>query len=117
MIIDDLCCEIDGQPQRAIVSDGHWCRQLLKHLSDEGVLVMNYPASEEAKSCALLTMTSLKKRYKQAYKLSTPHYDNCVLALTRNESSCAQLRKNLQQFSLLDQRKSSCRLRYKIRQI
>jgi spermidine synthase len=117
MIIDDLCCEIDGEPQRAIESNGNWCRQLLKHLSHDGILVMNYPASIEAKSSALLTLPSLKKRYQQAFKLSTPHYDNCVLAFTRKKSSSVQLRKNLQKNSSLDQRKSSCRLRYKIRRL
>lgn len=117
MIIDDLCCEIDGQPQRAIESNGAWCRQLLKHLSPNGVLVMNYPASIEAKSCALLTMPSLQNRYQQVFKFNTPHYDNAVLAFVRQPTSSAQLRKHLQNTSQLDQRKASCLLRYKIRRL
>lgn len=117
MIVDDLFGAEDGEPVRAVDADARWFGCLLKHLAHSGVLVMNFPAPGDLGRCAYASSDAIRRRFKAAFRLSTPRYENAVGAFLRQPSSSEILRANLRSVPKLNAALNARRLVYRIRRI
>lgn len=114
LIIDDLYFEDDGQPTRAIAADASWLDILMEHLSDDGMLVLNFVSQQEWRKSAYFSEDFVRERFATALRFTTPTCHNVVAALLPGQATVAQLRQRMQTFAELDERKSTCRLRYRV---
>lgn len=114
-IVDDLFADADGQPQRAVASDARWSRLLLRHLTPQGVLAVNFPTRQELEAAALLAEPRIRARFASAFRLSTPQNDNAVGVFCRLQATPRQLRERLKRTPGLDPRRG--RPRYRIRSL
>jgi spermidine synthase len=103
MIIDDMYGEADGEPVRATGLDYRWLSTIRKHLTLDGVMVLNTMSSRELKQAACLTHASLSKSFRSAYQLYLPIYHNAVGAVFRQPVYARNLRKRLSQYPALSQ--------------
>jgi spermidine synthase len=117
LIIEDLFSDNGGEPERVIAADGPWMRRLLKHLTSNGVLVINFGSAKELKSSAWFDDAALRGKLTSAYKLTTPLYENAIGAFLRGKAERVELRSNLARWSELDQARQSCRLNYALRRL
>ncbi|MGM0594652.1 MAG: spermidine synthase [Pseudomonadota bacterium] len=117
LIIDDLFGDADGDPQRAVAADSRWMKQLLKRLSTDGTLVINFGSPPELKQCAWFGDQAVNAKFPTAFRLTTPLYENVVGAFLRRTSDGRVLRQNLAAWSELDMKKKSCRLNYQMRRL
>ncbi len=95
MIIDDLFGEAQGEPVRAVDADVPWCRQLLRHLSPDGLLVMNFIGSRDLRRSACLSHPPLAARFESVFQFSLPGYENAIGAFLRRPAEAATLRREL----------------------
>lgn len=117
LIIDDLYFEQDGEPQRAIGADASWFDMLTSHLSDQGMLVMNFVNYQEWRESAYFTESFVREGFASVYQFATPTCHNTVVAFLGIESETKQLRANLKNTPTLNPEKSTCRLRYAVKKI
>jgi spermidine synthase len=117
LIIDDLFSDNDGDPQRVVPADGRWMKQLLKRLSPQGTLVINFGSPEELRTCAWFGDPAVRGKFPSAFRLTTPLYENAIGAFLRTPVETASLRYNLANWPELDPAKKSCRLNYAIRRL
>lgn len=103
MIIDDMYGEKDGKPVRAADLDYSWLSTLRKHLSPDGVMVLNTLSSRKLKQAACFTHAQLARSFKSAYQLHLPLYNNAVGAVFRQPVHARELRKRLSQYPALRQ--------------
>lgn len=116
-IIDDLFSDNEGDPQRAVVADSGWFRQLLKILAPEGALVTNFGSPGELRACAWFADERIRNQFPSAFQLTTPLYENAIGAFLRSQADSAVLRKELAAIPELDAARKSCRLNYRIRRL
>lgn len=117
LIIDDLFSDNDGEPQRAIAADGPWMRRLLKHLSPQGTLVINFGSPQELKACGWFDDAAVYSKFPAAFGLTTPLYENAIGAFLRQPAQGHELRQNLSAWPDLDSSKRCCRLSYTMRRL
>ena len=117
LIIDDLFTDIDRQPERALEANSQWFTLLLRHLTHDGQLVVNFGSFEELKSCGCFTRRSIGKKFPAVFSISGPLLDNKVGVFLRRASSAAVLRQNLVAHSRLGPALQSKKLRYNIRPV
>ena len=114
LIIDDLFGHVDGVPARAIEMDEDWGYVLTSNLSDDGVLVANFPDAATLNTSALARSRALRAQFANHYYFTTPHYDNAVAACVRRPTTRTLLREQLRQVPELNPRKASCPLRFRV---
>lgn len=117
MIIDDLYGEAEAEPSRAVSVDAQWCRSLLRHLAPGGVYVANFVCRQELLDSACCTDARIRAQFKTAFEFTTSQSKNAVGAFLRRPADRFALNRNLQQIPLLDPRRKTCKLRYRIRKI
>lgn len=117
LIIDDLYFEEQGEPTRAIAADASWFDILLDHLSDDGMLVMNFVSGREWRDSGYFTEDFVRESFPAAYRLTTPTCHNLVAALSRQPLQLRNWRQRLRQQPELDERNTRCRLRYRIAKV
>lgn len=103
MIIDDLYGEEEGEPLRAVDLDNRWLNTVKKHLSPQGVMVLNTMSSRTLKQAACFTHKPLSKSFPSAYQLHLPIYHNAVGAVFRQPVQARDLRRRLPQYPALNQ--------------
>jgi len=117
LIIDDLFGEMDGEPVRAIKPNGIWFKQLLKHLTENGLIVANFIDIDELKKSAGLNNKSVSKKIASVFQLTSTFNENFVGAFLRKKASSQQLRKRLIKTRGLNPGLKTSRLRYRIRKL
>lgn len=117
MIIDDLFGDADGEPQRVVAADGRWFGRLERLLTPNGMLVTNFAALAEMRTCAWFRRPRLRNRFPSAFVLTAPSYENAVGAFLRVPAMTAQLRRHLAAVPVLEQARRSGRLDYRIRRL
>jgi len=110
MIIDDMFGEENGEPLRATELDYRWLSTLRKHLSKDGVLVLNTLSSKDLKQAACFTSAGLSRSFKSAYQLHDPDYYNAIGAVFRRSVNARDFRKRLKQHPALCQHNFHLRL-------
>ena len=117
LIVDDLYFEQDGEPQRAIEADASWFDILTGHLSQSGLLVMNFVNYREWRDSAYFQEPWLQQQFASVYQFATPTCHNAVVGFLGIDSATRQLRENLKQAPKLNPDRSRCRLRYAVKKI
>jgi len=117
LIIDDLFGEQDGEPVRVVKPNGVWFKQLLKHLSNNGLIVANFIDIDELKKSAGLNNKSVSKCFTSVFQLTSTFNENFVGAFVRKKTTSQQLRKRLIKTPGLNPNLKTSRLRYRIRQL
>ena len=117
MVIDDLFVEKNKEPVRAVTADNDWLKSLSACLSNEGVLVMNFPSSETFRDSAYFHDTGVSDYFPSAFQLTTPGLDNRVGVFLGIESNSAELRTRLGSIPFINQAMTTKELRYRIRQV
>jgi spermidine synthase len=114
MIVDDLFGDCDGEPQRAVVTDGRWVDRLERCLGPGGMIVSNFASTLELDVSAFVADPLRRRRFASAFRLTTPQNYNAVGVFLKRQATTAQLRRRLQRVTQLDPRKARG-LRYTIR--
>ena len=117
LIVDDIFGEEAGEPERAVIADSDWFDRLHSRLSSRGILVMNFATRTELKSCAYFHDSDIHKRFRSAFRLIKPQYENTIAAFLTESSTSRHLRRNLAREPGLNPRVRSTRLAYQIRKI
>ena len=117
MIIDDLYCEHNGEPQRAVAADASWFDVLMEHLSDHGLLVMNFVNNAEWRDSAFHQEAFIREDFSSVYQFATPTCHNAVVAFLRKATETRELRERLKTQPALNPTKATCRLRYAVKSI
>jgi len=114
MIIDDLFGEQDGEPVRAVKANKRWFEKLNSHLSEEGVLVMNFTSRNDLKNCAAVSYKKISGLFISSFQFTLTHYDNAIGAFLKKRSSSQILRHHINE---IDELKKSKKLDFHIRKI
>lgn len=117
MIIDDLYFEEGGEPQRAVDADASWFDLLTEHLSDHGLLVMNFVNYREWRNCAYYSEPFVQQEFDSVYQFATPTCHNAVVSFLKMATETRQLRTALRQTNGLNPDRQNCRLRYAVKKI
>ncbi len=117
LIIDDLFAEENGEPVPAIASNASWFNCLLKHVTNEGMIVKNFLDKESARSSAGLANSRVRKRFSSIFQLTTPYNENIAVAYLKRASTSRALRTRLVATPGLNPNLKTCRLRYKARRL
>jgi len=103
MIIDDMYGEEAGEPARAIDLDYSWINTIRKHLSPNGVMILNSMNSRELRQAACFTDRQLSRSFQSSYQFYVPMYHNAVGAIFRKPVSVRHFRKRLNDYPALRQ--------------
>ncbi|MFK5913432.1 MAG: oxidoreductase [Woeseiaceae bacterium] len=114
MIIDDIFTEEEGEPVRVAKPNKDWFETLNKHLSDDGLLVMNFISQKDFKNCAAVTYKKIAKNYESIFQLTLPFYHNVMGAFLKQSSSSKICRQHINEIKEL---KNNKKLNFKISQI
>ena len=114
LIIDDLFGEEDGEPVRAIKANKTWLEKLNSHLSDEGILVMNFVSTKDLKNCAAVSYKKISNLFNSSFQFTLSHYDNAIGAFLKKSSTSKMLRKNINEVNELKKNKQ---LNFQVRKL
>jgi spermidine synthase len=114
MIIDDLFGEQDGEPVRAVKANKAWFEKLNSHLSEDGILVMNFTSRNDLKNCAAVSYKKISGLFTSSFQFTLTHYDNAIGAFLKKKSSSQILRHHINE---IDELKKSKKLDFHIRKI
>lgn len=122
VIVEDLFADAvspEGvaDPVRAIAANDTWFRLLAKHLSADGVLVMNFECGRSLSKSAWRDSTGMNGEFRAAYRFSCSRYENVIGAFLRKPPHNRHFLQSLRQFKPLDQRRKSCRLEFSYRKL
>lgn len=117
LIIEDLFAEEKGEPVPVVKANGVWFAEMLKHLSEQGVLVRNFIDKQELNNAAGLVHKSISKRFKSVFRFTSSYDENFVAAFLKKQVSNTELRQRLSATPGLNPSLKSSRLRYRIRRL
>jgi hypothetical protein len=117
LVIDDLYCEQDGQPHRAIDTDEGWFNQLNSVLSSHGVLAVNFIDWRQLNRSGWMRSNKTRRLFTSVFRLGMDNYENVIGVFCKMNSSGSEFKLRLQKHTELDQRRRSCRLKYTIREL
>ncbi|GMQ96573.1 MAG: hypothetical protein BMS9Abin15_0246 [Gammaproteobacteria bacterium] len=95
LIVDDLFDECDGEPVRAVALNSTWFERLYANLSRDGLLVVNTTDIRDFNSSAYFTSRRISGRFKSAFQLTLPLYENVVGAFLKKEATGKLLHNHL----------------------
>ena len=95
LIIEDLYGEKGGEPERAIDLDTPWFSTLVKHLSKNGILVVNTINPRQLKACAFFSNPKINHHFQSAIRFSLPSFENAVGAFYKNHVSKKDRDRNI----------------------
>ncbi|MFV2057237.1 MAG: spermidine synthase, partial [Thiohalomonadales bacterium] len=78
LIIDDLFCEHNNEPVRAVPANTQWFTQLLIQLSPKGLIVQNHISARSFRHCAYFQDPSIHCQFKSAFRIHASNIDNIV---------------------------------------
>ena len=114
MIIEDLFTEEKGEPVRAVKANKAWVETLNKHLTDDGMLVMNFISGSDLKNCAAVSYKKISNFFNSSFQLSLSHYENAIAAFLKKSSTSQMLRKNI---NAIDELKKNKTLDFSVRKL
>ncbi len=117
LIIEDVFIEQARRPVRAIAADSDWMRLLLRNLTTNGTLVMNFAAEEEFRQSDVYRDMSVRNAFSAIYQLSMPTLDNLVLALHKGPVLHTSIHRNLCEIPQVNRALQSRKLKYRIRKL
>lgn len=115
LIIEDLFAPRERSVRRAVAADERWLELLTRHVSAQGVLVMNF--GDFAEYRASFSADRLLAGWAGRFHLSCGDCHNAVIAHTRRPARSVELRRRLQRHPQLAPLLRSGQLDYQIRQL
>jgi len=95
LIIDDLFGHTDGETRRAVSLDSQWVTLLIKHMSKQGMLIVNTADLEEFNNSAFKRNKRIGQKFKSTFKLTHPTCENRVYVFSRSEITRKALKHNI----------------------
>lgn len=95
LIIDDLYGESAGEPVRVVPSDRRWLSLLTKHLSTDGVLVINFIDTKAHTEASRLLIKQVSNSVDAGFRLTLPAYENRIGAFVNQRLAANPLRRSL----------------------
>ena len=117
LIIDDLFAEQDGEPLPVVNANRGWFESMLKHLSQQGIIVRNFIDKKELQQSAGLKNKFIASKFESVFQLVSIMDENFVGVYLRKKASSKMLRKRLVATPGLNPDLKTSRLRYKIRRL
>ena len=117
MIIEDLFGEQKGEPVRAVKANIEWCDVLSRHLSREGMLVLNFIDSAEMRQSECLNKHYLSQHFKSAFQFTLPLYENVIVALLRSRADSRILHTHLKKHVALEAARKSAVMDFRLRRL
>jgi spermidine synthase len=109
VIIDDLFYEEKGEPVKVATPDATWFYHLYSQLKPKGMVIMNFVGRHTAMSAAPLHIDDVQKLLPYGLHLTTPFYDNHVLAFSSQLLHSSAIRKTINQHEKLNALKHNLR--------
>lgn len=97
LVIDDLFGESDGEVARAVEVDSAWADLLCKHLSENGVLAVNFIGPPELKRSGLMARNDFEHRY----CFTPPFCENAVAVFIKNATPIKHWKQRVNAHRLL----------------
>ncbi|GAB1270320.1 hypothetical protein NBRC116493_35740 [Aurantivibrio infirmus] len=98
LIVDDLFVENGNDPFRAVEVDDAWSALLVKNLTKNGTVVVNFESTRAMNMSAFLKSSGLEGKIKSGFSFSTPGYANKIAAFFRQVNDKALLNETLKSF-------------------
>ncbi len=117
LVIDDLFGGRRGEPIRVIEADAAWFRLLLKRISGDGTLAVNFATAGEFERCAYFSDARVRKCFQAAFKTTVVQNENVVGMFARKSASASRLRRNLLATPEFASALRSKKLAYRIRAV
>ena len=109
VIIDDLFYEEKGEPVKVATPNSTWFYHLYSQLKPKGIVIMNFVGRHSAMSAAPLHDEDVQKLLPYGLHLTTPFYDNHVLAFSSLPLHSRSIRKTINQHDILKVLKGNLR--------
>lgn len=109
VIIDDLFYEEKGEPIKVAAPNATWFYYLYSQLKPKGLVVMNFVGRHSAMSSSPLHDENVQKLLPYGLHLTTPFYDNHVLAFSSQLLHSRSIRKAINQHETLNALKQNLR--------
>jgi spermidine synthase len=113
IVVDDLFVDAPGDPVRPFALNDTWLNQLLKKLTDNGVLIQNHLLNSHAKQVA----EELRQHFSSAILLTVPRYENVVLAMFKQPIDAKTKRKFIHAIVAELDKAAARKLKFAVRQI
>lgn len=117
MIIEDLFGEEKGEPVRAVAADKNWCGCLGRLLTRDGLLVMNFIDIPEMRHSECLSRQNLSRKFKSAFQLTLPLYENVIVALLKTAADSRSLHANLRKQAAFSSMSQAETLNFRVRRL
>lgn len=114
MIIEDLFTEEKGEPVRAVKANKAWFETLNQHLSEDGILVMNFISRSDLKNCAAVSYKKISNYFNSTFQLTLNHYENAIAAFLKVPATAQQLRKTI---NSIDELNKSNKVEFSVRKL
>ena len=114
LIIEDIFSSSTQGPSRAICADKYWFDALVKLLTPQGLLVMNFESYKQFKNSELTQIAKNSKLINGVFYFSHAKYENCIGVYCRNAARISAFNKSLKQFPQLDRNRKTCRLDFRL---
>jgi spermidine synthase len=101
IIIDDLFYEEAGEPVKVAEPNATWFYHLYSLLKPSGILIMNFVGRHSAMSAAPIHDDEVAKLLPYGLHLTTPYYENHVLAFSSEKLQSRVIRKEINQHDKL----------------
>jgi spermidine synthase len=101
VIIDDLFFEEANEPVKVATPNATWFYTLYSLLKPNGLIIMNFVGRHSAMTAAPLHDDYVAKLLPNTLHLTTPHYDNHVLAFSKQMIGSKMMREKIEQHKVL----------------
>lgn len=109
IIIDDLFYEEEGEPVKVSPPNATWFYNLYSLLKPKGMIIMNFVGRQTALSSAPFHDNNVAKLLPSGLHLTTPYYDNHVLAFSHHALKANDVRKAISRHDQLRLLKNNLR--------
>jgi len=114
LIIDDLFGHQDGEAERVIKLNKYWSNLLLKHLSADGLLVVNFGSNNELKNSALLAYKKLYKTFCSIFRLSLEQYENAIGVFAKSNITIQNMQSNFETLTKIKKGSLKKKIKYRV---
>jgi spermidine synthase len=115
LVVDDLFIESDGEPCRVPVDARKWSRVLLRRLSGQGVLVMNFHSRKAFLEFVQASGRGWLGNFENVYSLRMKNYENLVAVFSRQGRDFGQVSFRLESMALNDRHTSFKKINFRWR--
>lgn len=115
LIIDDLFGHHNGVADRVISVNKDWSATLLKQLSQDGMLIVNFGSNAEMKNSALIAYKKLFNQFKSVFRLSLSQYENAIGVFSKSKANEKAMRDNFIKIAGLKVKSEVEKLNYRVK--